>query len=152
MVAVQVPQYEPREWLDPREPRRPRRSDGLDVGVWPEPPPPPTLPLRPPRPSLPDRATRIRRRRLAALVLVSLLALGLFSLLRWTAASVVGSDPAPRPITSAVYVVQPGDTLWSIAERVAPGADPRPVVDELRDRNGGTELEVGDRLDVANLG
>jgi hypothetical protein len=151
MVAVQVPQFEPDEWLDrPRSRPAPRR-DGLDVGVWPSPPPPPPLVL-PRRRPLPDRATRIRRRRLAALLVVGLLALGLGALLRWTAASVVGSDESPQPITSAVYVVQPGDTLWTIAERVAPGADPRPIVAELRERHGNTELEVGDRLDVANLG
>jgi LysM repeat protein len=28
-------------------------------------------------------------------------------------------------------VVRPGDTLWAIAERVAPGQDPRPVVDAM---------------------
>ncbi|HMG40672.1 MAG TPA: LysM peptidoglycan-binding domain-containing protein [Acidimicrobiales bacterium] len=146
MVAVQVPQFEPSEWLDPQEADDARRR-GLDVGVWPDPPP-----VRPLRRPLPDRATRIRRRRLAALLLVVLLALGLAAMLRWTAANVVGSDESPQPITSSVYVVQPGDTLWSIAERVAPGTDPRPVVAELRERNGDSELEVGDRLDVAELG
>lgn len=146
MVAVQVPQFEPSEWLEPQEADDPRRR-GLDVGVWPDPPP-----VRPLRRPLPDRATRIRRRRLAALLLVALLALGLAAMLRWTAANVVGSDESPQPITSSVYVVQPGDTLWSIAERVAPGTDPRPVVAELRERNGDSELEVGDRLDVADLG
>ena len=149
MVAVQVPQVGPEEWLDSPRPRPVRRGDGLDVGVWPSPPPPVVQPGRRP---LPDRATRIRRRRLAALLVVGVLAFGLAALLRWTAASVVGSDESPQPITSAVYVVQPGDTLWTIAERVAPGADPRPVVAELRQRHGDTELEVGDRLDVANLG
>jgi len=40
------------------------------------------------------------------------------------------SRPTPHPVH--VYVVEPGDTLWSIATRVAgPGADPRPVVDGL---------------------
>ena len=146
MVAVQVPQFEPSEWLDPQEADDARRR-GLDVGVWPDPPP-----VRPLRRPLPDRATRIRRRRLAALLLVVLLALGLAAMLRWTAANVVGSDESPQPITSSVYVVQPGDTLWSIAERVAPDTDPRPVVAELRERNGDSELEVGDRLDVAELG
>lgn len=148
MVAIQVPQFEPDEWLEPQEDHDPRRG-GLDVGVWPSPPPPPARPLRRP---LPDRATRIRRRRLAALVLVVLLGIGLTALLRWTAANVVGSDESPQPITSSVYVVQPGDTLWSIAERVAPDSDPRPIVAELRERNGASELEVGDRLDVADLG
>jgi len=31
--------------------------------------------------------------------------------------------------------VQPGDTLWSIAQRAEPKADPRLVVDQLRKAN-----------------
>jgi Tfp pilus assembly protein FimV len=44
------------------------------------------------------------------------------------------------------YVVRPGDTLWSIAAAIAPDSDPRPVVDALRDANGGPNLQVGERL------
>lgn len=33
-------------------------------------------------------------------------------------------------------VVQPGDTLWSVAQRADPGADPRAVVDRIRELNG----------------
>ncbi len=44
------------------------------------------------------------------------------------------SDPVPVDRTS--YVVQEGDTLWSIAERLAPGQDPRPLVDALTAANG----------------
>ncbi len=29
------------------------------------------------------------------------------------------------------YTVKRGDTLWSIARRLAPGRDPRPVIDRL---------------------
>lgn len=149
MVAIHIPQYEPDEWLEPQE-EDPRRH-GLDVGIWPNPPAPlaPPIPLRRP---LPDRATRIRRRRLTALVLLTVVGFAVVSMLRWTAANVVGDDSSPQPITTSEYVVQPGDTLWTIAERVAPGEDPRPIVDELRERNGDSDLQVGDRLDVADLG
>jgi hypothetical protein len=44
------------------------------------------------------------------------------------------------------YVAQPGDTLWSIASRVEPGADPRPLVDELEVQLGGRSLQPGDPL------
>ncbi len=44
------------------------------------------------------------------------------------------------------YVIQPGDTMWSIAETVAPGADPRPVVDRLVESNGSALLLVGHQL------
>lgn len=50
------------------------------------------------------------------------------------------------PVAGQQYVVQPGDTLWSIAEAIAPDSDPRPVVDALREANGGPVLEVGTRL------
>jgi Tfp pilus assembly protein FimV len=46
-------------------------------------------------------------------------------------------------------VVEPGDTLWSIARRVAPGRDPRPVVDgliEANDVRGG--LQAGQELSI----
>ena len=47
------------------------------------------------------------------------------------------THPSGPPHTRAqVYVVEPGDTLWTIAARVVgPGADPRPVVDALIARN-----------------
>jgi LysM repeat protein len=37
-------------------------------------------------------------------------------------------------------VVQPGDSLWTIAHRTAPSADPRAVVDAIAGANG---LEAG---------
>lgn len=46
-----------------------------------------------------------------------------------------GNASAPigdRPIV----VVQRDDTLWSIAERVAPGADPYATVEQIRHLNG----------------
>jgi Tfp pilus assembly protein FimV len=44
------------------------------------------------------------------------------------------------------YVVQPGDTWWELASRVAPGEDPRPVVDALVELNDGVALEAGRRI------
>ena len=44
-----------------------------------------------------------------------------------------GREPIPAARTS--YVVRGGDTLWSIAERVAPGEDPRPLVDAIVTEN-----------------
>jgi nucleoid-associated protein YgaU len=56
-------------------------------------------------------------------------------------------DGPDRPAPRVTYVVEPGDTLWSIARRVAPGHDPRPVVDgliEANDVRGG--LQAGEEL------
>ena len=55
----------------------------------------------------------------------------------------VAGDPLPA---RAVYVVQPGDTLWSIARAVAPGADVAETAAELADLNGSSALQVGQRL------
>jgi Tfp pilus assembly protein FimV len=58
-------------------------------------------------------------------------------------------DGPDRPAPRVHYVVQPGDTLWSIARRMAPGRDPRPVVDAMVEANhlhGG--LQAGQELSV----
>lgn len=103
---------------------------------------------------LPDRATRVRRRRLVAIVGLVLVAAPVVVGAR-AVASVTSvppsSQPAPLgdlpvPVAGHTYIVQPGDTLWSIARTIAPDRDPRPVVDALRTANGGPTLEVGDRL------
>jgi Tfp pilus assembly protein FimV len=39
-------------------------------------------------------------------------------------------------------VVQPGQSLWSIAERAVPSADPRQVIDEIMTVNQMTIAEV----------
>lgn len=46
--------------------------------------------------------------------------------------------------------VQSGDTLWSIADRAQPGADPRAVIEEIRQLNGltGDTLPVGLVIEV----
>ena len=44
-----------------------------------------------------------------------------------------------------VYVVQPGDTLWSIASSLTDG-DIRSFVDDLIDLNGTASVDVGQRL------
>jgi hypothetical protein len=45
-----------------------------------------------------------------------------------------------------VWVVQPGDTLWGIAERLEPGTDVRPLVDALSRQVHGRPLQAGERL------
>jgi nucleoid-associated protein YgaU len=40
------------------------------------------------------------------------------------------------PVASHRYVVRQGDTLWAIALRLAPGRDPRPLVDAISAANG----------------
>lgn len=53
---------------------------------------------------------------------------------------------ADRSPSAFMYVVQPGDTLWSIAGAIAPDTDRRATVDRLAQRNGGASIEAGQRL------
>jgi LysM repeat protein len=80
---------------------------------------------------------------LAALVLILFVA---FSSLRTvTQAGTVPTGPATRTIT-----VHVGETLWQIAQQVAPRDDPRDTVDRIRDLNSlNTALvQAGQRLIV----
>ena len=52
------------------------------------------------------------------------------------------------PHGGALYTVQPGDTFWSIAQRLKPHADPRPLVDKLVAAHGGSTLHVGERIPI----
>ena len=65
------------------------------------------------------------------------------------AASALGGVPlaaSGRGPSVTSYVVEPGDTLWSVAELLAPGADPRPVVDALAEARGSTEVVLGETI------
>jgi len=90
----------------------------------------------------PVRLTR-RGRALLVLLLVSVVLVA-FSLGRTSADA--GSVTPPMPTRTAV--VQPGETLWSIARRVAPGADPRDTIARLTDLNGlgSAPIVAGQRL------
>ncbi|MSY17024.1 MAG: LysM peptidoglycan-binding domain-containing protein [Actinobacteria bacterium] len=56
---------------------------------------------------------------------------------RFTAQATVNSDMAGESApATAVVVVQAGESLWSIAQQVAPGTDPREMVSRIRDLNG----------------
>ena len=90
-----------------------------------------------------SRATYVRRR-----LSVVGLAVGLVLVTAQAGAALGGSSPdAPgRAPTVASTVVREGDSLWSVAERLAPGDDPRPVVDALREARHGDPLLVGETV------
>ena len=63
--------------------------------------------------------------------------------------SLARGDGPDRPASQVTYVVESGDTLWSIARRVAPGRDPRPVVDGLIEANDLLDgLQAGQELSI----
>ena len=87
-----------------------------------------------------------RRGRMLVRVLAIVLVVAGFMLV---APGLARGDGPDRPAPRVTYVVESGDTLWSIARRVAPGQDPRPVVDgliEANDLRGG--LQAGQELSV----
>ena len=55
-------------------------------------------------------------------------------------------DVAATQALAKVYIVQPGDTLWSIGERFHGHTSLVDYVDSLVETNGGTELQVSQAL------
>jgi hypothetical protein len=108
-------------------------------------------PLRPARaarrPVAPVTAATYARRRLVAGLLLAVLVVAAAIGVSWLTRPAV-ADVDLRPVADVQVLVQPGDTVWSIAEGLAAGADGRPVVDAIVDANGGADLVVGQRLEI----
>ncbi len=87
------------------------------------------------------------RRRRALLAIIGLLLIAL-------ALPLSGTGGYSHPSGSAlaenrgpiVYTVQPGDSLWSIVERLDPTADPRPLVAKLAALTGSEAVRPGERI------
>jgi hypothetical protein len=101
--------------------------------------------------SQPTTQVYIRRRLLVLAVLLAVV-VGV-----WVGAGSVratrGGEPAVpsagrSAVTAAAYMVQPGDTLWSIAAHHHGSADQADYVDALIQRNGGTVVQVGQVLSL----
>ena len=75
--------------------------------------------------------TRVRRRRLIFTLTLGVLAGA------WAGplGHALARGEHPVPVARQTYVVRSGDTLWSIARRVSPSADPRPIVDAIAGTN-----------------
>ncbi|HEV8297200.1 MAG TPA: LysM peptidoglycan-binding domain-containing protein [Acidimicrobiales bacterium] len=109
---------------------------------------PATRPARPARAAPPAALSPrvIRRRRLAVLAGIAVLvaSIALVAARAGHAEAELQGPPPPAP----VYVVQPGDTLWSIAHELAPDADTRRVVATLATAAGGADLSPGQRIEL----
>ena len=98
--------------------------------------------------------TRLTRRGRVVVCVLAVAAMLVVAVLAWmggaTRAEAAGSGSPP----SAVYrnltrvIVQPGESLWTIATQAEPAADPRGVVQQIIDLNalGGTSIQPGQRL------
>ena len=99
-----------------------------------------------PRPARSHQRAVYRRRR----VLAALVGLGLVLTIARAGAALGGSSlatPERLPHVQQV-VVEPGDTLWSIAQRMVPGHDVRPVVDAMVHALGTSTLIAGQTISV----
>lgn len=128
------------EWVDgdPGAPAHHRRASGRSV--------------RPVR-RTPSSAVRRRRRRLllgaTAVGLVTALALPLTGLAGRPAGRHPAAGASQAAATGAtVYVVRPGDTLWSIASRFDAGGDPRPLAEAMARETGSATVVPGERITI----
>jgi len=91
-------------------------------------------------------SVRIRRRR----VVTGLVVAGALTLLALPVTGLGGRPAAAHPTIAqaggVTYVVQPGDTLWSIATQVDRSGSPRALVQELASETGSENVYPGERI------
>jgi hypothetical protein len=99
-----------------------------------------------PRATRSKRAVYMRRRVIAAsLGLGIVLAAAHAGLALGGSTTTPGRGPHPQFVS---VVVQPGDSLWSIARRVAPHSDPRKMVDAFAAKLGTSDVQAGELISV----
>lgn len=104
-------------------------------------------------PSTLATSVRLTRRGRVVLVMALLLvATVAFALGRVGTSQAATDGPAVRPYSQTT--IHSGETLWSVAMRVAPGHDPRLVVEQLVGLNhlGGGAVQVGQQLLLPRIG
>lgn len=123
-----------------------RAGEDLDVRDAGAPPPRVAPYLRPSAGAKRATSPAVRRRRLL-LAVMGLALVGLALPLSGTGGRSHATGSALAGIGHQVgYTVRPGDSLWSIAERVDPTADPRPLVAQLASQTGSETVVPGERI------
>ena len=93
---------------------------------------------------------RLTRRGRVVVAAVAALLVTLLSLLATGAAQATSHSVPPRVVDRNLtqVVVQPGQSLWSVAENADPNADPRQVMQQIIELNGltGDVIMTGQRL------
>ncbi|MGB3732660.1 LysM peptidoglycan-binding domain-containing protein [Microbacterium sp.] len=94
------------------------------------------------------RLTMRGRRVLAGLAAAPLVAGIAFSVLAGGSALASGQDAAA--VSFQTVHVAPGDTLWGIAAEVAPGVDPRDVIDDIMSLNNfsSATIQAGEEIAI----
>jgi hypothetical protein len=91
------------------------------------------------------RTYRLRR---VVAVVAAIVLLAVAGLVLRAAGGLLTHEPPAAPAQplhrGGEYVVQPGDTIWSVARRMQPEGDVRPLVDRLVAGRGGATIEAGD--------
>lgn len=104
------------------------------------------VPARP----MPLRLTRRGRVVVAALAIVGATVMVLLVSLLASGGAQASNNGQPRGVYQGMHqiVVQPGQTLWSIASAAEPAADPRSVVQQIMSVNAlsGTVIQAGQLL------
>ena len=99
-----------------------------------------------PRATRSKRAVYMRRRIIAAsLGLGIVLTAAHAGLASGGSTTTPGRSPHPQTVN---VIVQPGDSLWSIHDRVAPHSDPRKFVDAVAAKLGTSDLVAGESIPV----
>ena len=99
--------------------------------------------------AIPSGVRLNRRGRLARTCVVLSLAIVLGSVV--SAKAGAGTDAAPQAASSFITVtVAPGDTVWSLANRLAAGGDVRSLVSEIISVNSlaSVDVETGQKLRI----
>ena len=99
--------------------------------------------------AIPSGVRLNRRGRLARTFVVLSLAIVLGSVV--SAKAGAGTDAAPQAASSFITVtVAPGDTVWSLANRLAAGGDVRSLVSEIISVNSlaSVDVETGQKLRI----
>lgn len=106
------------------------------------------------RPRTAQRPAKLQLTRKGRLVFIGIpsmiLAAALLALVGLFTSPVLAGSTAPSSVDAVQVTVLQGDSLWSIAEAVAPGQDPRETIEQIQELNviDGKTLRVGQEIFV----
>jgi nucleoid-associated protein YgaU len=103
--------------------------------------------VRPLRPAVSRHPVYMARRRRVVVFSVAAVLAGV-AIFAVMLGRVPASASERHPVSPVTHVVQPGETLWSIAQRVHPNGDVASYVDQLVRANGGNTIRVGQQIIV----